>query len=118
MAATGLDRRESAERNVGRAERDASMLAGAALLMFGLSRKSLLGFGVAALGGGLITRGATGYCPLYRALDVDTNGRDTRSVVRSSRSVRVDEAITIGRKRSELYDFWRDLENLPQIMGS
>lgn len=116
MGQTALERDGSTTVNVGRTERDASVLAGAALLLFGLSRKSLAGFGVAALGGGLIARGATGFCPLYSALDVDMSRRDTQGVVRASRSVRVDEAITVAKKRSELYDFWRDFENLPTVM--
>jgi uncharacterized membrane protein len=106
----------TAERNVSKFEREMSVLGGAFLLLFGLSRKSAAGAALAAAGGGLLYRGATGYCPIYDALGVDTARRDTSSSVRASRSVRVDESVTIARRPSELYDFWRQLENLPRFM--
>jgi uncharacterized membrane protein len=109
---TGLGR----GRNVASRERELSILVGAALMMFGLSRKSATGLGVAALGGGLLARGATGYCPVYDAVGVNTAASDTRSSVRASRSVRVEHSVTVNRRRSEVYDFWRDFENLPRFM--
>jgi uncharacterized membrane protein len=113
------DERESGlthGRNVASRERELSILFGAALVMFGLSRKSATGMGVAALGAGLLARGATGYCPLYDAAGVNTAASDTQSVVRASRSVRVEHSVTVNRRRSEVYDFWRDFENLPRFM--
>src|SRR5690349_2716506 len=97
----------SDERNVSKFEREMSILGGAFLLLFGLSRKSASGAALAATGGGLLVRGATGYCPVYDVLGVNTAGHDTRSSVRASRSIRVDESVTVARRPSELYDFWR-----------
>lgn len=104
------------ERNVSKFEREMSVLGGAFLLMFGLSRKSAAGAALAATGGGLLVRGATGYCPLYDVLGVATAGHDTQSSVRASRSIRVDESVTVARRPSELYDYWRRFENLPSFM--
>src|SRR5829696_4187393 len=101
----------SRERNVGKVERQASLLGGAFLMLFGLSRRSVAGAGLAALGGGLLYRGATGVCPLYTALDVDTaSGDATQSSLRASRSIRVEQSVTIERPAGELFSFWRNFE--------
>ena len=116
MAEMAMTAHGAGPRNVGAVERELSVLGGAVLLMYGFSRKSATGLGVAALGGGLLVRGATGHCPIYETLGVDTARGDTQSVVRASRSERVTETITVNRRRSEVYDYWRDFENLPRFM--
>jgi uncharacterized membrane protein len=58
--------------NVCEAERGASLLAGAALALFGLSRFSLQGLLVALLGAALVQRGITGHCYVYGAAGVST----------------------------------------------
>jgi len=58
--------------NVGEKERMLSVLSGGALGLFGLTRGSLGGFALAAIGGSLLYRGMTGHCSLYQALDVST----------------------------------------------
>jgi hypothetical protein len=58
--------------NVGQSERVASVLAGTMLVLWGLARRSVLsGFG-AVFGAGLIQRGVTGKCSVYRRLGIDT----------------------------------------------
>jgi uncharacterized membrane protein len=59
--------------NVGTSERWASGIAGGALALWGLSRRSLPGALLAAIGTALAYRGATGRCPIYRALAIDTS---------------------------------------------
>jgi len=55
--------------NLGDGERLASLLGGAALLFYGLARRpSLASALIAAAGGLLLQRGASGSCLLYRAL--------------------------------------------------
>lgn len=104
-------RRRPRRTNVGRRERMASMVGGGALALYGLSRGSLRGLMMAAAGGGLIFRGATGHSPTYEAMGIDTAQGEV-----SLSEIRISEAITIDRPRGELYAFWRDLENLPQFM--
>ncbi len=66
--------------NVGSGERLCSALTGAALTLYGLSRMSLGGIALAALGGSLLYRGATGQCQLYKALNINTaEGRNRSS---------------------------------------
>lgn len=72
---------QSCSINVGRAERIASAIAGGAMLLHGLTRGSLSGLVTAALGGGLLYRGATGHCYLYQTLDISTaDEADLRSM--------------------------------------
>jgi uncharacterized membrane protein len=59
---------------------------------------------MAALGGVLIHRGATGYCPAVEALSWEQG------------PVRIDETISVLRPPEEAYEFWRNLENLPRVM--
>lgn len=97
--------------NVGRRERLASLVGGGAMALYGLSRGSLPGLVAAAVGGGLIYRGATGHSPAYEAMGIDTaKGEESLA------EIRITEVMTIERPRGEVYDFWRDVENLPKFM--
>jgi len=58
--------------NVGDGERYTSVIAGSALLLSGMQRRSLAGLALAVLGGSLVYRGATGRCGLYSLLGVNT----------------------------------------------
>src|SRR5437868_12425299 len=68
----------SADINVSDMERVASVIAGGALGLYGLARRSLAGAALAAIGGGLVYRGLTGHCPVYGALGFDTNQQHNR----------------------------------------
>jgi uncharacterized membrane protein len=59
-------------RNVGTIERWASGIAGGALALYGLSRRSMTGGILAALGGTLAYRAVTAHCPVYEAFGIDT----------------------------------------------
>jgi uncharacterized membrane protein len=98
-------------RNVGPAERWASVASGAGLALAGLRQRGANGWAIAALGGMLIQRGATGYCQVYHALGMNTagTGEDTRRALRGSAGVNVEESVTINRPIEELYRFWRNL---------
>jgi len=103
--------------NVGQVERVVSAGAGLLLALLGLTRRSPAGVAVAALGAGLVYRGATGHCPIYGALGVDTSGPDPdRKGVAPGRGVHVIRAITIEKSPEELYAFWRRFDNLPRFM--
>src|SRR5262245_11410636 len=71
------DRRTSRSRrqpmvNVGENERWWSAIGGGALMAFGLTRCSVRGLALAALGGALAYRGVTGHCAGYEALGINT----------------------------------------------
>ncbi len=102
--------------NVGETERWLSVLGGSILGVFGLSRRSLPGLALAAVGGSLIYRGLTGHCHLYEALGLDTGGHGEATSVPAGHGVKVIRSITINRTPEELYRFWRNFENLPRFM--
>jgi uncharacterized membrane protein len=109
--------RSAPRTNVGDKERLLSILGGAALGLFGLSRRSLGGLSLAAVGGSLVYRGMTGRCACYRALGVSTAPTvGSATSVRAGHGVRVEESIVINRDAATLWSFWRKLENIGRIM--
>jgi uncharacterized membrane protein len=111
---------EPSHANVGSAERTVSTAAGAILAITGLARRSPLGLALAAIGGGLIYRGVSGQCPVYRAAGINTS--DEMSDAASpedyfEHGIHVEQAFTINKTPWELYQYWRNFENLPKIMS-
>ena len=106
--------------NVGQTERTISAVAGGALALAGLSRGSLGGLALAALGGGLIYRGVTGHCPAYNAMGVNTIEPDTDDGATPEeyfhRGIHVEQSMTIERTPWDLYSFWRNFENLSRFL--
>jgi uncharacterized membrane protein len=103
--------------NVGDAERSVCVIGGGALALYGLTRRSLGGLVLGALGGALLYRGVTGRCPAYGTLGISTAGRRGRATsIRAGHGVRVEKTITVNRPRDVLFRYWRNLENLPKIM--
>ena len=103
--------------NIGDAERAASILAGAGLALGGLRRiDSLLGLALTAAGGGLIFRGMSGFCGMYKMLGVSTChiGRIGGSGAHGSR---LEDSIVINSEPEQVYAFWRHLENLPRFLN-
>lgn len=122
----GLERWENLRRpetggggiNVGRTERLASGLAGAALIAVALRRRRL-GAALLPLAGYLITRAVTGRCPVNRALGRNSARRDPTSLgygVGPGEGLRVERSVTVNRPAGELFRFWRNFENLPRFM--
>jgi uncharacterized membrane protein len=114
------DARAHSARNVSEPERWASVAAGAGLVLIGLRKRSAAGLAIAGMGGLLMRRGATGHCHTYEALGLNTasNGSDTRRVLRGRGGTLVDESVTVNRPASELYAYWRKLDNLPRFMAN
>ena len=104
--------------NVGDMERLASVLGGGWLMYTGLRQANLSGLALAVLGGGLTSRGITGHCAAYSALDVNGAPHHGRlAAVAAGKGVRVTRAVTINRSPQVLYRYWRNLENLPRFMS-
>ena len=93
--------------NVGPAERAVSAAVGAALVGVGLGQDSWLRPALVALGGALVARGATGYCPAFGAL-----GHSSAT----ANPVTLRVALTIQKPRDEVYAAWTDGATLPQAM--
>jgi len=75
----------------------AAILGGGALAVYGLSRKSVSGAALAALG----TFGAVA---------------GARRGTLTPTAIHVQKTFTIDRPQQELYDFWHNFENLPRFM--
>ncbi len=75
----------------------AAIVGGSALAVYGLSRKSLSGAALAAVG----TAGAV---------------MGVKSTTASSDPIRVQKTFTIDRPVEELYNYWHNFQNLPRFM--
>lgn len=93
--------------NLSDTERWTSLVGGGALVLMGLSQRSLRGVLMALAGGSLAYHGAVGKKSL----------QDTVSeAVGLDQSIRVEKTVTINRSAEDLYHFWRNFENLPHFM--
>jgi uncharacterized membrane protein len=101
--------------NVGVTERNISLAVGSLLALVGLARRDLPGLLIAAFGGGVLYRGATGHCYTYQALGIDTAAEGAKQ--KDSKGLHVVHSCLVGKSPRELYERWRNLENLPNIMS-
>jgi uncharacterized membrane protein len=103
--------------NVGKTERQISALAGGALALFGLSRRSIPGLLIAGVGAGLLHRAITGHCYGYEALGVDTNSdAPAKPSDYFCCSTHVEQSFTVNKPAAQLFNFWRSFDNLPKFM--
>jgi uncharacterized membrane protein len=103
--------------NVTESERWLSLIGGGLLALEGLREGNLPGLGLAALGGALIHRGLSGHCALYGALDISSKEHGRVAAVGAGRGVKITRVATIQRSPADLYDRWRNFENLPHFMS-
>jgi len=102
--------------NVGPWERVLAGLAGGALLGLGVNRKAPGALACSLAGGSLILRAVSGYCPAYQALGVDRSHDHTPAMaVPAQHGFKFDGEVKVHREPEEVYKFWRQLENLPQV---
>ncbi|WP_264538201.1 SRPBCC family protein [Flavobacterium sp. N1736] len=96
------------KKNVSALERILMVTSGGYLLYKGLSKndKSIAKIGS---GGAMLLRGLSGYCPVYDAVDHLKNDKA------SNVNIRVNSIIN--KPIDEVYNFWRDFENLPKFMS-
>lgn len=78
----------------------ASLIGGGALVLYGLSQRSLRGALMAVAGGSLV----------YRGVNVQ------KETTEMNQTIKVEKTVTINKSPAELYRYWRDLENLPRFM--
>jgi len=118
--------------NISPTERVVSGVAGGALIALGIKQGGAVGVLLAVLGGGLTLRGATGHCQVYDAMDINTAdaqqqkqqprhfGAGSKKSPFSNKllasKIHVKKSVTINKSPAELYQFWRNFENLPKFM--
>ncbi len=98
--------------NVGEAERWGSIAAGGMMLWHLLRHGKVGSVALALIGGSLIQRGLTGHCHLYNALEISSN--DNQHAVKHG--IKITKSVTINKSPEDLFQFWRNLENLPTFM--
>lgn len=97
-------------------ERTLSVAAGAGLIELGRRTHGASRAAAWATGAGLLALGASGYCPINQAIGRARRRDDPKRALAGSRGVIVSSAVTIQMSARSLYDFWRDLSNLPRVM--
>jgi uncharacterized membrane protein len=104
--------------NVGTTERRVSVIGGAILTFYELTRLDLKSIVLALLAGSAIYRGITGHSFLYQAFGVNTCEKRPGMLVHLSArpGIRVRRTMTINRSAESLYQFWHEVENLPLFM--
>ena len=98
--------------NVSWPERLVTSTTGAFLVSSGIrqfKRKPVRSLLRALAGGWLMYRAASGYCPVYNKLGKQAG-------VRFTEALNVRTQITVNKPRTEVYNFWRNLSNLPLFM--
>ncbi|GAA4416105.1 SRPBCC family protein [Nibrella viscosa] len=95
--------------NVGPKERIFSAVGGSWLLLNSFAKRDV-SLPKALIGGYLLFRGVTGYCPLHSAVE-------KRQALEVSDNINIHVDLVVSRSPMEVYDFWRKLENLPLFMS-
>jgi len=94
-----------------RSDRVGYVVSGATLIAWALRKPSLSRAALAGLGGWLLYQAFTGSTPVLKPLGISVN-REPRETGLAE-TVVIEEAITIGRPRAEVYAFWQRQDNLP-----
>jgi uncharacterized membrane protein len=97
-------------------ERIGSIALGAGLILFGLPRRTLWGGLAGIAGAGLIARGATGQCAVYRRLGINSRDLQADRHERGQKGIRVEQTVHVQREPAEVFRYWRKLENLARFM--
>jgi uncharacterized membrane protein len=97
--------------NLEPSERIVSAFGGAALTVLGLKNLgSTSGITMLLSGGYLLLRGLSGYCAVQNLIDKE------KTTTHRASAMEVSTSFNINKPRSDVYAFWRKLENLPKFM--
>lgn len=115
-----MNQHTSSERpavNVGQNERLASVAGGIALAGWGIYRRSGITPFLLFLGGALIRRGFTGHCELKEKLGLAELPTAEESGVPGEQGFHLMKSVDIsGRSPAQVFQYWRNFENLPVFM--
>jgi uncharacterized membrane protein len=100
---------------LGGLERWGSVTTAAALMLYGVTRRSPAGIGLALAATPLAYRGLAGRWP-PQLTGRHRESEDTRAALAGDRGFVVHESVRLELPVAEVYRFWRRLENLPRFM--
>lgn len=104
------------EKNIGTVERTVSALGGCYLLYDAYKNNRSIPEILAA--GFMLFRGVSGYCPAGDAFHRIADGNDNNSNQKSQPSnINIHTRLIIKKPIDKVYNFWRNLENLPLFMS-
>jgi len=101
---------------LGGLERWGSVTTAAALMLYGVTRRTPAGIGLALAATPLAYRGLAGRWPEPLHSRLHPENGDTRAALAGDRGFIVHESVRLERSVAEVYSFWRRLENLPRFM--
>jgi uncharacterized membrane protein len=104
--------------NVGRTERLVSGVAAAVIAVVGIRKRRLRPL-LLPLAGSLISRAVTGRSAVNRAIGRNTvaSGRTSPvASVKRGEGIKAEKRVVVNRPAPEVYQFWRNFENLPRFM--
>src|SRR5436309_10649344 len=92
-------------------------IAGAGLLLLGLSRRTWVTTALALVGADLLSCALTGH-HLHQALGLDGGhaGKGERTRIPHQMGVQVEDSVEVNTSPEEAYQFMRQLENLPRFL--
>jgi uncharacterized membrane protein len=102
--------------NLTRIDRVGCILGGVALVVWGLRRPGWVRGGAAGVGGWLLYQAYTGSNPLLRPLGIQVNRSPSGAL--GHETIVVEDAVTIARPRAEVFEYWRVVGHLPQVLES
>jgi uncharacterized membrane protein len=104
--------------NVPDAERWVSAIAGGVLLAYGLKGQgNAMRVAAGMVAAGLFHRAITGHCMLYSALNISrAENRSGVTSVRHGQGTKIEKSVTIEKPRHDLYQWWRNFQNLQLIL--
>jgi uncharacterized membrane protein len=104
--------------NIGQDERVFSVVSGAALVTLALISRERRGIPAFLLGLKLLYRGITGTSLIYKALGINTAvSTNLKAVsVPHQQGIHITRAVTVDCDIEELYDFWQNPLNFPDVM--
>ncbi|WP_413200644.1 SRPBCC family protein [Nostoc piscinale] len=105
MTSTG-DRTTKTTPEANEMERWASLIGGGAMVLTGLSQRSLKGVLTALAGGGLVYQGLTKQSTIQQA----------QEALGINKPIKVEKTVTINKPADELYRYWHNFEQLPTFM--
>lgn len=105
--------------NVSQNERVLSLVGGTTLALFAAWRRDITSIPALIASVTFLYKGVTGDSPLYRLLGKNTAvaTNPARVSVPHEQGFHITRAVTINRPAADLYAFWRDPTNLPQVIN-